>query len=130
MRALTHWQWILIQKTQARATHSPTLALVGLSFKSWRRLVAPVPMRWALSLGALRLQPLAGPFMKPSRLDGLSFKPMLQLAPRGALFTQPSHRALEHAFLITGLQRFGEALTGYSFNLLIFKNVLATASPR
>ena len=39
-------------------------------------------------------------------------------------------RPLDHAFLISGLHRFGEALSGSAFSLLIFRNILETAHPR
>lgn len=39
-------------------------------------------------------------------------------------------RTQDHSFLVAGLHRFGEQLSGASFNLLIFRNLLEAAEPR
>lgn len=57
--------------------------------------------------------------------EGLGIGPTFPRGGRGSRF----NRSIDHTFLVGGLFRFGEELSGGAFSLLLLKNLLQTAHP-
>lgn len=81
----------------------------------------------------LSLAPLGA---TPSRGSGECWLPLAGLLPppvagggRPAKTQSRPGRTLDHAFLLAGLHRFGEYLSGSPFTLVMFRNLLQVADP-
>lgn len=102
---------------------------MGLPFTAWQRFIDPLSLGGQLGLRHLNSKPILREFARSSFAQPRGWYPT-PVAPFGKTrAVATAQRTLEHAFLITGLQRFGETLTGYTFSLLIVKNLLAGAHP-
>jgi len=128
MKTLSHWQWLILSKGGTRfGSKKPRVLAIyrartvclrdlpTLNPKGWRCGVNP---SWILPSKALSLAAQPAHYASP-------VPPSLVRRAGGVR----ASRALDHCFLVSGLMRFGEELSGSAFSLLILRNLLETASP-
>lgn len=75
-------------------------------------------------LGAVASPGAGGPWLPLAELP-----PATLNRPRPAKAQARPGRGLDHAFLLAGLHRFGEYLSGSPFTLVMFRNLLQVADP-
>jgi hypothetical protein len=134
MKTLAFWPWLILNKASStrtpvgrtQATDGALRPLIGY-FNPLSPSRAPLVRAWALVdqpnraiLATLDRGPVEGRY--------LFVDPTLKSFRR--FLASRSYRSLDHSFLVAGLHRFGEQLSGASFSLLVFRNLLEIAHPR
>jgi len=132
MKTLSHWQWLVLAKNSSSRLGHPNLPTpyrkgfdaLGpshtLLIKTWLSLTTKG------GLGSTLRPPQ--PRIENSIQQGLDRH--LDLSKNSKLLKFPRYtKPIDHAFLVSGLLRFGEELGGSFFSLLMLKNILENAHP-
>ena len=118
-----NWFWLILNRL------CPFLALPAAPVR------AAVPPGFAgKPIRELSLAPLGAASPRGSErcwlpLTGLLTPPAAVTGPRLAKPQSRPGRSRDHAFLLAGLHRFGEYLSGSPFTLVMFRNLLQVADP-
>ena len=130
MKTLSHWQWLVLLKSSPvfRKSYGATRIITGENnHRHPLTLPCPLPLRGWLSFNLTNFltKPKSIFYTQPGVGEGAVYFCYGKRASRASRF----NRSVDHSFLVAGVLRFGEELSGAPFSLLILKNLLQTAHP-
>lgn len=126
MKTLSHWQWLILSKNLSSKREKAPVPLLEF-FPRQPKPAFYFNLRIWLSCANNGTHAIVKAKSTGAQSPlGYNTSPVL---PIRSFRSYRSRRSLDHSFLASGLLRFGEEISGSSFSLLIFKNLLATAHP-